>query len=660
MSDAESDEDLRMAIALSLMSPEPMARKDIAKPPSNKPIISARTDANETSLTSSVYQDLSTPKHFLPGTQDEPRPISVGLLGLDRGRMENERLERAALRKRGEESASARKRKASTSPAPSHDRAQMSRPENVSKPSHITSTKREPKNLPHPASILIQKGFPGLKAGSDAPETGNASLQKPTILPLGSGPETAGIASKKPQHPFHRGQFGALGQSGLQYPDGIVKKTWAFGYDRNGDDIKIEEVLQKNDLEVAVLSSFQVDADWVISKLDEKTKVVWVLQAKDNAQKRNWASNAPKSFRFCFPSMDGIVNCMHAKLMLLAHKTHLRVVIPSANLTPYDWGETGCLENVCFLIDLPRLPDKTDLEILTPFGKELLLFLRAMGISEAQINSMKRFDFSKTAQFAFVHSIGGSHIGRQKFTTGLCSLGKAIRDLELNTEDALNIDFLAASIGNLNEDFLKSIYLAAKGDDGLTEYEWRAQRPTKKKGIDSEVEDRVTDEVFSRCRIYFPSRETVQLSKGGTDGAGTICFQPKFWASSTFPRALMRDCKSQRKGLLMHSKMIFVRLDSANLRGDVAWAYVGSHNLSESAWGRLVKDNTTKKPKMNIRNWECGVVIPVPAQPTTAMTDGRDDFASGPDMSVFDGRLPVPMIVPGEEYQNRTPWFFST
>jgi hypothetical protein len=46
----------------------------------------------------------------------------------------------------------------------------------------------------------------------------------------------------------------------------------------------------------------------------------------------------------------------------------------------------------------------------------------------------------------------------------------------------------------------------------------------------------------------------------------------------------MRDCKSHRKGLLMHSKMIFVRSERANLRGHVAWAYVGSHNLSESAW----------------------------------------------------------------------------
>jgi hypothetical protein len=45
--------------------------------------------------------------------------------------------------------------------------------------------------------------------------------------------------------------------------------------------------------------------------------------------------------------MDGQVNCMHSKLMLLFHPNYLRIVIPSANLVPYDWGETGgVMENV--------------------------------------------------------------------------------------------------------------------------------------------------------------------------------------------------------------------------------------------------------------------------------------------------------------------------
>ncbi|KAH8799021.1 hypothetical protein F5882DRAFT_348765 [Hyaloscypha sp. PMI_1271] len=425
MSDAESDEDLRRAIALSLMSPEPQNNviliddsdeqddDDLDKPRSTRP------NANQTpqplpEKTRMTAIDLSTPVQLLSGTQREATPVAAGLLGLNRWEMETERLARAALRRKRDEDASmssgpAQKRKASKSP-----------------PLLRRNAKTVLSGPLDPNSAFIEDGMPNhLQRGKKTSETRQTSLQEPSTSPADTSREIPYV-TKPRQHLSIKAQAEALNLSGIQYPDGTVKKTWAFGYDRKGDDIKIEEVLQSSDLELAVLSSFQIDADWVMSKLDVKTKVVWVLQAKDEAQKQNWASGAPKHFRFCFPAMDGNINCMHSKLILLAHKTHLRVVIPSANLTPYDWGETGCLEN------------------------------------------------------------------------GLRSSSRA---------------------------------------------------------------------KLMRCQ-----------------GAGTICFQPKYWNSNTFPRALMRDCKSQRKGLLMHSKMIFVRSERANLRGHVAWAYVGSHNLSESAW----------------------------------------------------------------------------
>lgn len=71
-------------------------------------------------------------------------------------------------------------------------------------------------------------------------------------------------------------------QLGVQYPDGVIKKTWVHGCRRDGDDIKIEEVLQKDDITLAVLGAFQVDGDWVKGKLNEGTRVYWVLQAKTN------------------------------------------------------------------------------------------------------------------------------------------------------------------------------------------------------------------------------------------------------------------------------------------------------------------------------------------------------------------------------------------
>lgn len=53
------------------------------------------------------------------------------------------------------------------------------------------------------------------------------------------------------------------------------------------------------------------------------------------------------TLRLCFPPMEAQVNCMHSKLMLLFHSDYVRIVVPTANLTPYDWGEMGgIMENV--------------------------------------------------------------------------------------------------------------------------------------------------------------------------------------------------------------------------------------------------------------------------------------------------------------------------
>lgn len=63
-------------------------------------------------------------------------------------------------------------------------------------------------------------------------------------------------------------------------------------------------------------------------------------------QKDQMRANVPSSnVRFCFPPMNGY-GAMHAKIQLLKFPGYLRIAIPSGNLTRYDWGETGVLENV--------------------------------------------------------------------------------------------------------------------------------------------------------------------------------------------------------------------------------------------------------------------------------------------------------------------------
>ena len=113
----------------------------------------------------------------------------------------------------------------------------------------------------------------------------------------------------------------------------------------------------------------------------------------------------------------------------------------------------------------------------------------------------------------------------------------------------------------------------------------------------------------------------------------------------------------------------------------VGWAYVGSANLTESAWylnhlspyitdtfadfiqtarGHLSRDRSTKQPKLNCRNWECGVIIPIPATRAdlTSCLAEPAQKRSVPSLSIFEGVVPVPMVA-GDEYGRRRPWFFK-
>ncbi|KID75190.1 tyrosyl-DNA phosphodiesterase domain-containing protein, partial [Metarhizium brunneum ARSEF 3297] len=161
----------------------------------------------------------------------------------------------------------------------------------------------------------------------------------------------------------------------VPFPRGTVKRTWALGYDRSPDDIKIEEVLQRDRLLLALFSSFQWDEAWLLSKIDtSRTKILLAAFASDDAQ-------------------------------ILKFPDYLRIVISSGNLVPYDWGETGVMENMVFLIDLPLKTPNDIGPTSTLFFTHLQHYLRAMGVDNSMIDSLSKYDFSGTENIGFVYSI---------------------------------------------------------------------------------------------------------------------------------------------------------------------------------------------------------------------------------------------------------------
>ena len=504
MGDGSDDEDeqLRLAIALSLQDQPPTVTtgRYSMKSETPKELIDISSEDDEATSTAKLMAD--------PPSVGKLLERANGIIGLDRRAMETQRL--------------ARKRKASISPPPR---------KRCREHGHGMKIPKVVADVPAPMVCKSMK------------DSGKASVVTPGNIASTQGP---------------------------RYPNGIVRKTWAYGYPRH-EDIKIEEVFERNDLTLAVLSSFQWDVEWVLQKINAaSTKMIFVMQAKEQSTKEQYERETASmpNLRLCFPSMEGQVNCMHSKLMLLAHPAYLRIVVPSANLVPYDWGETGVMENMVFIIDLPRLEEHrtAKTEDMTFFGKELIRFLQAIGLQQDIVRSVYSFDFTATKDYAFVHTIGGAHSGDTHpwRLTGYCGLGRAVRELGLSTDQEIYVDMVTSSIGAVNRDFLAMLYLAAQGDDGLKEYGWRTNSSQKsqshKRGAKSSLIPAVpSDGFFQRLeenfRVFFPSQETVEKSRGGIGCGGPICFSSRWYNAAAFPQRVLRDCKSRRDGLLMHNKV---------------------------------------------------------------------------------------------------------
>ena len=164
---------------------------------------------------------------------------------------------------------------------------------------------------------------------------------------------------------------------------------------------------------------------------------------------------------------------MHAKIMLLFHPDHLRIVVPTANLVSFDWGDTGVMENSLWLIDLPRVSKHVNGTpnsdaTRTPFAIELLRFLTAMELDADVVAGVKNFDFSVTENLAFVHTIGGVHAGPSAaVTTGYPYLAQAVRNLGLASapDSPLEVDFATSSVGSLRTDQILAMYTALRGGE---------------------------------------------------------------------------------------------------------------------------------------------------------------------------------------------------
>ncbi|KAK4511596.1 uncharacterized protein ATC70_012812 [Mucor velutinosus] len=401
-------------------------------------------------------------------------------------------------------------------------------------------------------------------------------------------------------YPVHR-IVKRFDNSETRFWNGIVKLTYVKGF-VGPDYIRFEDIVQKNSLKKALITAFVCSMDFINDHFPLDVNVCIVTHGRPAMRKQ------VHSHRIIIqpPLKDSKFGVFHPKLMLLFHDTSVRVVIGSANLERYDYEE---LENVVFIQDFPKVDQPyTSISALPRFARDICDLLDHMQVPASVKDELLNFNFDN-AKAHIIASVSGVFEGdieyRKYGHTRLADIVQGIVGSTCNTKDNMpKVEMQTSSLGSLSLLYLNELYRSFCGI------------PAYKDGKATPIVTQKNQ--LPPISIIYPSLDTVESSQLGPPGAGTICLSTSTWRKDTFPKQVMCDAISQRPGTLMHSKYIIATLPTntatsaqtaaGKLKG---WMYCGSHNATVSAWGKFTVARDTKRPKMNISNWELGVVLPL-------------------------------------------------
>jgi tyrosyl-DNA phosphodiesterase-1 len=315
------------------------------------------------------------------------------------------------------------------------------------------------------------------------------------------------------------------------------------------------------DVERVFLSSYCIDEDWFFSLLPPNIPVCIACPRPQGIQTSQIVC---KNRAYVFPPMAFPYGVMHIKLLLLWYPTFLRIVLPSANAVPYDWG---LIENTVWYQDFPRTETTRNKE----YFSELKFVLGSMGVPPSVLQRLEGYDAS-LALGRWVYSIPGWHTRAM----GLDLLRNHVRDMGVCLENA--------------------VVTAQSSSMGMLSSSWCTEFMTHCGG--------------SRLELVFPTHATVlrAMTRVGPGTGGTIHAKRGYWERPAFQRHVLYDCEA-RSGGLLHSKLILVASErqesiTVHTTEPVGYLYCGSHNATSSAWGIL------QKGKRKIMNWELGIVLP--------------------------------------------------
>ncbi|KAJ2809539.1 hypothetical protein H4R20_000041 [Coemansia guatemalensis] len=386
--------------------------------------------------------------------------------------------------------------------------------------------------------------------------------------------------------------------SHLQYPDGAVRITQLKDVPDNSEDtVNLAELLDATELTEALLTTYALDMDWLLAHFRPDTQLTLIADQQQLSRKME---NTPEQkqlrkeqgIRMITPEfIIPEVQIMHTKLMLLFYPEHMRLLVSSANLVEDEWS---IVQNSVFVQDFPL--DNRQIFAANEFSKDLAYSLHDLSAPFAIIARFNNVDFSR-AKVSIVSSVPtGSKIQRHHMNMdsyGMLRLAKVLDIPEPNNgslefEPCTRLYCVGSSLGKIDIGWLRDFYICAHGLN---------PEPISLE----ERREMVSDDLID-IGVAFHTQGQIDRCKYGAERCSQYIFARRdVYEDKNFVRSMLLRVKPRIENTLVHSKAIVARSGVSQKSG---WIYIGSHNFTPAAWGRLYRGG---KPYFN--NYEFGVIL---------------------------------------------------
>ena len=371
-------------------------------------------------------------------------------------------------------------------------------------------------------------------------------------------------------------------------------------------------------LQSALVLTFLYSLELVQPLLDDGVKIVIASDCQKEITKTVLdETNKIENLRIIYPKRTFGMNApssFHPKLYILKFKNVLRIVIGSGNLLNCDWNRYA---NVFWRKDYPMLSQCLQDEKPNHFVSYLKKFIdTCIEPFEGDLDNFLGIKFARykidETNVNLVCSIPTQISKSDSFNISFNQTAQIIKNNKpkINFKlDSTKIYYVTSSLGSLN---FKLLYDFSKMIFQENSFNWQYAVDNK-------------NSIINMFNVIYPSSKYINGSYFGESRANCLFLKRMIYDSFKFQKSVMRAFEGNlnvegNNSVTPHYKIFLITHNG--IIDDDTIVYIGSHNFTQSAWGKYEKDDKG----MEVFNYELGVIWPSKAHSSLAKSTLVENF----------------------------------